>query len=258
MDLFRIQHFYFTVIINVLCCNKVWLREAIISDIATINWVPTSPGCYLKEKLQVGFTRSWGLTAWAQGQGSSAGTRRGSQSHCREAMATARPGLGETLVSWGSLARPLPELWPPLCPATAWLLPLIQVQTTPEGQRACQQALCDLGKTRNRRWFACRKIKLFVSSACKLLLRNREKFWWIAWVRKQKVHPQPSFPKQHWGPLLLFLYLHRCSLECIWLIEFMVVLEEGQRDVLAVRLNVISLEALTGKNNSFPSIVPES
>lgn len=47
-------------------------------------------------------------------------------------------------------------------------------------------------------------------------------------------------------------------LEHIRLIAFMVVLKEGETDVLAVWLNVISLQALTGKINSFPSTVPES
>lgn len=36
----------------------------------------------------------------------------------------------------------------------------------------------------------------------------------------------------------------------------MVVVSEGETDVLAVWLNVISLQALTGKINSFLSTVP--
>lgn len=38
----------------------------------------------------------------------------------------------------------------------------------------------------------------------------------------------------------------------------MVVLREGETNILAVWLNVISLQALTVKINSFPSTVPES
>lgn len=99
MDLFRIQHFYFTVIINVLCYNKVWLREAIISNIASINWIPTSPGCHLKEKLQVDCLGSGPRQlSWDTG--------RGSQGRCGEAMAIV--SLGSTamgLWAWGKACR---------------------------------------------------------------------------------------------------------------------------------------------------------
>lgn len=184
MGPFKIQHFYFTVIINVWCSCKVWLREVIISNIATINWMSPSLECYLKKKTHVGFMRSWGLATWAQGQGSSAGTMgRGSQRYSGEAMA--QPAL-----VWA-----VTELWPLLCrsPATGWLWPLVQVQNTPPGQHGCYQVFYDPGKTRNRHWFTCRIMHLLVQPARSSYAIGG----CFDEVPKQKVRPQAHFPKKH-------------------------------------------------------------
>ena len=148
--------------------------------------MPTSLECYLKKKTHVALMRCWSLAAWAQGQGSSAGTmERGSQRHSGEAMAT-----------WScSWSWALAELWPLLChdPATGGLWPLIQVQNTPLGQHGCYQVFYDPGKNRNRYWFTWRIMDLLIQSARPCYATGG----CFDEVPKQKVHPQAHFLKKH-------------------------------------------------------------
>lgn len=75
---------------------------------------------------------------------------------------------------------------------------------------------------------------------------------------KAKSASMSTFSKEAVGLFAINSVFMSLLLEHIQLIAFMVVLKEGETDVLAVWLNVISLQALTGKINSFPSTVPES
>lgn len=138
---------------------------------------------------------------------------RGSQRHCGEATATASPGLGEMLVSWGCIAWPLPELRPPLCPGpvAAWVWPLIWVQNTPAGRHACYQALCDPGEIRNRHWFTYRKVKLLVQPASSFYATGE---WFDELPGEEKKSVAIStFSKETLRLFPLILYLCCCCLE---------------------------------------------
>lgn len=184
MGPFTIQHFYFTAEINVWCTFKVQLKKAIVSNIPTINWMPTFLECYLKEKTHVGFMRSWGLAAWAWGQGRSAGT------------------VGKQLpeAQWGGHGHSQPQSW---ALAELWPLPCqschrLVVAPDPGaecalGQHGCYQVFYDPGKTRNRHWFTSRIMHLLVQPA-RSCYATGECF---DEVPKQKVHPRAHFPKKH-------------------------------------------------------------
>lgn len=75
---------------------------------------------------------------------------------------------------------------------------------------------------------------------------------------KAKSASMSTFSKETSGLFAINSVFMSLLLEHIRLIAFMVVLKEGGTDVLAVWLDVISPQALTGKINSFPSTVPES